>query len=406
MARARVLVDISVLATDACLRGIGRYVSELARGLAAAERDFGALELAFLERVGFDGRPSITHDLEPALARLAQGPRLPRLHWAYPMRLFAGLAARKAGAELIHFPAPGATPLALLGARSVVTCHDLIPYRYPEHYARWEDGFGWGRRALDRRRYCSPQQVIAISRATARDLEQLLGLGPERVSVVLSGIDASRWSAAAQADDAQQLQALGLTGQRFIVYVGDADWRKNSAGMLRALGVVRASEPDLKLVWLGKLSAEREQALRAEAEALGVAEGCAFLGYVSDAALRAAYRAALATLFVSRVEGFGYPVLEAMASGCPVVTSNLSSLPEVGGDAALLVDPEQPAQIADALLLLARHPEKRREMRERGLERAKTFSLEAQARETLEVYRAQLAAPTRPATLRRLIPDP
>jgi glycosyltransferase involved in cell wall biosynthesis len=388
--RSRVLVDLSVLSTSTRLRGIGRYVSELTRGLVAVQRDWADLELVFLERLGLDGRVTLSRDPEAALARLCNDPPRARARWSYPLRLFARRAAHAAGAGLLHLPAPGATPLGLEGTRTVTTCHDLIPYRYPERYAQIEDGFRWGRRALDRRRYLAADHVIAISRATAADLERFLGVEAERVSVVLSGIDRARWTADTHASDAEHLAALGLQKRRFVVYVGDADWRKNSEGMFRALARVRETEPALELVWVGKLSQERTRSLQAQAEALGVAGGCQFLGYVPDRALQAVYRAALATLFVSRAEGFGYPVLEAMASGCPVVTSNVSSLPEVAGDAALLVDPENPVAIAQAIVSLASDPTLRQDLKRRGLQRARRFSLESQARETLAVYRRLL----------------
>jgi glycosyltransferase involved in cell wall biosynthesis len=284
-----------------------------------------------------------------------------------------------------------------------VTCHDLIPYKYPEHYARLEDGYGWGRRALDRRRYRSASQVIAISRATARDLEERLHLGSSRVSIVLSGIDAARWRQTNRVqEDGGHLEQLGLRGRRFILYVGDADWRKNSEGMLRGLAIARRTEPELELVWVGMpSSAAHDNTRRAEAERAGVSHAVRFLGYVTDAALGAVYRAAVATLLVSRAEGFGYPVLEAMAAGSPVITSNTSSMPEVGGDAALLVDPENPSAIADAIALLARDPERRRELLKKGFERAQELNLLAQARGTLAVYRSLLdrtaaARPGRP----------
>ena len=384
--RKRVLLDLSVLSTSTRRRGIGRYVSELARGLVAVQREWGELEVVFLERLGLDGRVSVTSDLDAALARLADSPARARARWSYPLRLLAGHAARTSGAALLHLPAPGATPLGCGGARIVTTCHDLIPYRYPERYAELAEGLRWGRRALDRRRYLTPDHVIAISRATAAELEQLLGAGPDRVSVVLSGIDRARWAAELQADDGEQLAALGLEQRRFVVCVGDADWRKNSEGMFRALARARDSEPTLELLWLGALSEERLRWVRAQAESLGVAGACRFLGYVSDPTLKTIYRAAMATLFVSRAEGFGYPVLEAMASGCPVITSNVSSLPEVAGDAALLVDPEDPEAIAEAMVLLCREPERRQTLKRLGLLRAQRFSLESQARETLAVY--------------------
>ncbi len=390
MARTRVLFDLGVLSTSTRARGIGRYVSELARGLVAVRSEWQELELLFLERLGLDGRATITCDLEAALGRLSRDAPHARARWSYPLRLFAGRAAHAVGAQVLHLPAPGATPLARWGTRTVSTCHDLIPYRYPERYATLSEGLGWGRRALDRRRYLASDHVIAISRATAVDLEQLLGVGPDRVSVVLSGIDGARWTASARADDAAHLAALGLENRHFLVYVGDADWRKNSEGMLAALARARETVPTLELVWVGQLSAERTRWVQAQAEAFGVASACRLLGYVPDPALQALYRAALATLFVSRAEGFGYPVLEAMASGCPVVTSNVSSLPEVAGDAALLVDPNDPNAIAQAVTSLALDPVRRQDLARRGLERARQFSLESQARETLAVYRGML----------------
>jgi len=333
----------------------------------------------------------LSHDLEPAIARLTQGPTAPRRAWSYPLRLYAGRAVHRAGAGLLHLTAPNATPLRLGGVPSVSTCHDLIPYRFPEHYAGVEDGFRWGRRALDRRRYRSAQHVIAISRATAADLQEHLGLGSERVSVVSSGIDAARWVAPAGAQDATHLRQLRLSGRRFICYVGDADWRKNGEGMLRALAKLRDSDATLELVWLGKPSSlANDRARRAEAERCGVARACHFLGYVSDAELGAVYRSALATLLVSRAEGFGYPVLEAMAAGCPVIASNTSSLPEVAGGAAVLVDPEKPGDIAEAVAQLARDSSRRQDLIRRGQTRAGELSLVAQARGTLAVYRALL----------------
>jgi glycosyltransferase involved in cell wall biosynthesis len=386
-----VLCDLGILSTGTRLRGIGRYVSELARGLVALQPEWGDLEIVFLERIGRGGRITLSHELEPTLARMIERPACVRYRWAYPLRLFAGRAARRASASLLHLPVPGATPLWPGNVPSVVTCHDLIPYKYPDHYAGLADGFRWGRRALDRRRYGTAGHVIAISRATARDLQQFLGLGPERVSVVPSGIDASRWSAHSAESDAQHLAKLGLAGRRFLLYVGDGDWRKNAPGMLQALAEARRTDSSLELVWVGSMScAAYERGRRANARLYGVENACRFLGYVADDALSALYRAALGALLVSRAEGFGYPVLEAMAAGCAVIAGNTSSLPEVAGDAALLVDPESTRDIAQAITVLARDPERRRELVSRGARHVRKFSLQAQARGTLAAYRAVL----------------
>jgi glycosyltransferase involved in cell wall biosynthesis len=389
---ARVLVDLGILATQTRARGIGRYVAELARGLSAQSGQASDIELHFLEGFAAGGKAIVSRDAEAAIQRLSAAPIVSRARWAYPIRLFAGRAAHDVGAGLLHLPAPGVTPLARGGALRVVTCHDLIPYRHPDRYATLGEGFSWGRRALDRRRYRSADHVIAISRASGDDVAELLRVPREKISVVLSGIDAARWDAAPAPADTEHLRELGLSGKRFLMYVGDGDWRKNSEGMLQALALARRSDPELALAWVGKLDAGNTRRIRREAETSGVTQGLELLGYVSDPALQAMYRAALGTLFVSRLEGFGYPVLEAMATGCPVITSNVSSMPEVAGDAALLVDPESPARIAEAILLLASEPERREALRRRGLERALTFSLAEQARSTLAVYRRLLHA--------------
>jgi alpha-1,3-rhamnosyl/mannosyltransferase len=124
----------------------------------------------------------------------------------------------------------------------------------------------------------------------------------------------------------------------------------------------------------------------------GVRDALSFLSYVPDADLKALYRSAVAQLYVSRYEGFGHPIVEAMAAGCPVVTSNRSSTAEIAKDAALLVDPEDHAQIADAIFQLLSHPEQRRDLCERGTERARRFSLERMAEGTLRVYERVMAS--------------
>src|SRR5690606_9563092 len=111
----------------------------------------------------------------------------------------------------------------------------------------------------------------------------------------------------------------------YLLYAGDADWRKNSTGMFAALALARREIPNLTLVWAGKLSPQREARVRREAAEAGVAGAVRLLGWVPDDDLLALYRGAHAMLFVSRAEGFGLPVVEAMASGCPVVTSDTSS---------------------------------------------------------------------------------
>jgi glycosyltransferase involved in cell wall biosynthesis len=316
-----------------------------------------------------------------------------RLAWAYRLRVGTARATRAAGARLLHLGFPNVTPLGDVGGPRLLTCHDLIPMRFPEHYADMAEGGAAGRRALDRRRWGSAAHVIAISRATADDLMRLLGIPAERITVVYNGVRLERWSADTSTADATLRERYGLGERRLLVYAGDADWRKNASGMLRALERARRLNPgaDYALAWAGKLSPQRRQGVLELARELDIEESVKLLGFVPDEDLAALYRQAHATLFVSRAEGFGYPVLEAMACGSPVITSNVSSLIEVAGDVALTVDPEDPERIAQAIVATEQSTEARSQLTARGREWVARFSCERQAQETLAVYERLLA---------------
>jgi glycosyltransferase involved in cell wall biosynthesis len=380
-----VLLDLSILATETRVRGIGRYARELGLGLAALG-SHEPITLRYLERIGYDGSVTVSDDAAATIARLARSALVNPFSWAYRLRLGLGRAARRAGAQVVHLPHASATPLFALPARRILTCHDLIPWHYPDRYVGWTQGFAPGRRWLDRRRYRSADHLIAISHATAADLTRFLGIAPSRISVIHHGIDAERWSSTPAPDDAEHCRRHGLEPGRYLVYAGDADWRKNASGMLAALGEVRRAGLPLSLAWAGKLGAARRRQLLADADRAGVPNALRLLGFVPDRELRALYRSALGTLFVSRAEGFGLPVLESMAMGTPVITSDRSSLSEIGAGAALLVDPERPDAIAAAILRLAREPALREALRDAGLARARQLSLRAEVERTLAVY--------------------
>jgi glycosyltransferase involved in cell wall biosynthesis len=387
------LLDISILATDTRVRGIGRYLAELAPALqraAAASK----LTVGFLERTQWWGDGQCDTDADAAIARLLSTP-LPekRLAWAYRLRVGEARATRAAGARLLHLGFPNVTPLGDVGCPRLLTCHDLIPMRFPEHYADLGEGGAAGRRALDRRRWGTAAHVIAISQATADDLMRLLGMPASRITVVYNGVKLERWSAIPAAADATLRQRYQLGDRSLLVYAGDADWRKNADGMLRALERARRLKPsaDFALVWAGKLSEKRREGIRALARELGIDDSVKLLGFVPDEDLAALYRQAHATLFVSRAEGFGYPVLEAMACGSPVITSNVSSLLELAGDVAVTVDPEDPERIAQAIVAVEQNSEARSQLTARGRDWVARFSCERQAQETLAVYERLLA---------------
>lgn len=387
------LLDISILATDTRVRGIGRYLAELAPALQRAAQSSG-LRVGFIESAAWLGQGTVDTDADAVIARLLATPEpVARLPWAYRLRAGTARATRAAGARLLHLGFPNVTPLGNTGCPRLLTCHDLIPMRFPEHYPSTGEGGPAGRRLLDRRRYGTAAHIIAISQATADDLMRLLGVPASRITVVYNGVKLERWSAAPGAADATLRQRYELGERSLLVYAGDADWRKNASGMLRALERAQKLEPkaDFALVWAGKLSPARRAGIEAQARELGVDGSVKLLGFVPDEDLAALYRQAHATVFVSRAEGFGYPVLEAMACGSPVVTSNVSSLVEVAGDVAVTVDPEDPQRIAEAIVAVEQNAEARAQRTARGRDWVARFSCERQAQETLAVYERLLA---------------
>jgi alpha-1,3-rhamnosyl/mannosyltransferase len=229
------------------------------------------------------------------------------------------------------------------------------------------------------------QRITANSQATAHDLERFLRVPVERIAVIPWGVDARF---APQSDETtRSLKARLELPERYILFLGINKPHKNLVRLIEAFAQVRARSPgdDLTLVvagvWDPRYPEARELARRLE---LGAA--VRFLGPVSEADLPALYAAALAFAFPSEYEGFGLPLLEAMACGTPSMTSTTSSLPEVAGDAALLVPPTDVAAIADALTRLVTDSALRADLARRGRARALQFTWERTAELMWEEY--------------------
>jgi glycosyltransferase involved in cell wall biosynthesis len=171
--------------------------------------------------------------------------------------------------------------------------------------------------------------------------------------------------------------------------VGAADWRKTTEGMLSALDRVRRSAggSEVVMAWAGRLDPPDRARVEQQASERQLGGALRLLGWVPDGDVAALMRGAVALFFVSRIEGFGYPIVEAMACGCPVVGSARPATVEIAGDAMLAVDPERPDAIAGAVATLLRDPDERRRLAERGAARSRDFRLSRMADETLAVYR-------------------
>lgn len=397
-----VLLDLSVLATESTSRGIGRYGDELARALHAETRGGGSFRILGVAALPLWGPPRVSEDIPAVLEELrSRRSRQGKSSWASRVRLSLARAAESADAHVVHSLDPAATPLTALGCPRVVTCHHVESAVSAE---AWH-GAGAERSRTQKRRFARADRVIAISRATAQELIARLDVPREKISIVHNGVDLSRWSVDSKTDDDARLGALGVTRRRYLLCVGAADTRKNVEGVLHGLARARelGGRRDLVVAWAGKLDKSESARLDQLAESFGVPDSIVKLGFVSDADLASLYRGAVALVFASRREGFGYPIVEAMASGCPVITSNRSSLIEIAGDAAFTIDPDDTDAIADAIVLLADDNAERRRLAEQGPVRARAFSRATMAERTLEVYRQvhrEMRDPKTPPTRR------
>lgn len=265
------------------------------------------------------------------------------------------------------------------GAGAVPTVHDLAFAAMPEVVA---DGTLAGLRERLPETLQRATRLIAVSDATAADLERLLGVSRRRVHTVHEGLD-PRFAAVAGGSTRPSPRVLP---GRYLLFVSTLEPRKNVVGVLRAFRRLAEGGYPGSLVLVGRWG-WRTEPIRAELESSPVAARVVQLDYVERAELPELYRRADALLFPSWLEGFGLPLLEAMACGAPVVTSDRSSMPEVAGDAALLVNPADPGQIADAVAELLSDPERRGRLVTAGRRRVARFTWDRAAAATAEVLR-------------------
>ncbi len=310
-------------------------------------------------------------------------------HWAYMRRLALFRATRKIGAEAVHLGDPHATPLfmGLTQCRRIVTCHDAIPMHFPKRYMGWRDGGPLVGAAIERRRYQSADLVVAISDATLNDVLTIHEVPRERVVRVYNGVDVARWASVPSLDERQTLEQFGLRKYSYALFVGGYHWHKNVEGMLAGVALARRQGVELTLAWAGQLSDSQQAFIRAVAERAGAADALKLIGYVTDEQVAVLYRCAVVHMLLSRFEGFGLTIIEAMASGCPVMTTRAGSLAEIAGDAAVTVEPEDHAAIGSGLARLATDAAYRAELSERGRAQAPRFSLDVQAHAMANVYR-------------------
>jgi len=272
----------------------------------------------------------------------------------------------------------------------IVTVHDLL-----EHMYGARDGSNLRRRMhlqLTRRALRKAARVLAVSQFTKCEIEKILAIPDARVEVVYNAIDERFLHGHASEADRQLIAQRYQVNYPFLLYAGAIRPHKNVVRIIEAFSALKTELqkenviPDLKLIIIGDdLSGHPD--LRRTVVRSGVQNDVRFLGFVPIEVLRIFYDVAKLFVFPSLYEGFGLPPLEAMAHGTPVVTSNTSSLPEVAGNASLLVNPENVFEIQRAMQKALLDPVLRQRMKQRGYEQAKRFSWTSSVERILEIYR-------------------
>jgi glycosyltransferase involved in cell wall biosynthesis len=374
VSRPRIVINASFLAQPDT--GSGQYITRLLQSLAKADHENDYILIA--------PRPKFRVQSSKLSVSGIQYPLVSNIEKLWFEQVAFPRACRRERADLAHVPYFG-SPL-FPSVPTVVTVHDLIPMILPAYGG-----------SLLVRAYTSlvvaaakrARLVIADSECSKRDIVQWLGIPPSRVRVIYLAADAMF----RPVEDGKRLDAVrrryGLPN-RFVLYLGGFDVRKNVAAIVAAFARVRKSLPHHRLVLAGKLP-QRDTAFfpdpRRLADEAGLGGEVCFIGWVAEEDKPVLYSLADLFVFPSCYEGFGLPVLEALACGTPIVASNAGSLPEIVGEAGLMVAPDDIDGLAKAMIAVLGNEARRAELRAKGLEQARRFSWEKTAQETMAVYR-------------------
>jgi|YNPBryBLVA2012_1023415.scaffolds.fasta_scaffold00112_13 glycosyltransferase involved in cell wall biosynthesis len=361
--------------------GIGSYIRNLVHALAQVDPENRYVLVAAPE--GAEELAGLPPNFSTVLYRRPDTSLLNQA--AFPLFL------RRFSADLYHLPLN--VVAHFMPRPYVVTIHDMSSLLFPAAPERWRSL----RLYRFRRGLLRAARVIAVSGATRRDVETVLGVPAERIRQIYDAPDprflrdSAAHCEAARADRRRVLERYQVN-YPYVLYAGAIRPQKNVPRLVEAFAVLRGdleNHPvykDLRLIIIGDEIA-RYPAVRHAVIKTRVEHVVRFLGFLPFETLRVFYQSAAVFAFPSLYEGFGLPPLEAMACGTPVVTSNLSSLPEVTGEAAVLVNPENVFDIARGLREALLNEALRRELIRRGMQQARRFSWEATARQVLEVYR-------------------
>jgi glycosyltransferase involved in cell wall biosynthesis len=359
--------------------GVGTYIRNIVRTLGRVDHENPYFLI---------GPPAKVEEIGPLPPNFQTIPLLAPERSVHGFREFRS-AIRSLNCDLVHIPNLFSVP-RFLPCPYVMTVHDLL-----EHMsrARQQTGF-WGAWHLQmtKRVLRGAEKIFAVSNFTRTEIEKLFEIPPDRIEVVYNAIDERFLHGHASPADRELIAQRYQVTYPFLLYAGRVSPHKNVVRMIEAFSALKTelekdqAYPDLKLIIIGDdLSGNPD--LRRTVVRSGVQNDVRFLGFIPIEVLRIFYDEAKIFVFPSLYEGFGLPPLEAMAHGTPVVTSNASSLPEVVGNSAVLVNPENVFEIMRALHRVLMDQPLRARMKERGYQQAKRFSWEISVRRLLDVYK-------------------
>ena len=351
--------------------GIGTYIRNLLRHLARIDRENEYVLLCQQSDMG-------------VAATLGENFRVvlePADNYSIAEQIHVPWVLMREKPDVYHAP-HYVLPVAVR-SRSVVTIHDCIHLMFPQYLPN-RAAYAYARGAMWSAARRS-DRILTVSEASKRDILHFFNVPPDKISVVYNAIDERIWEEPPPEDIARVRERFQLD-QRFVLYAGTIKPHKNLVRLIEAFAQLRKGEfEELKLLIIGD-EISKLPALRRAVHSYKLHKHVRFLGFLPDETLAALYRLASLFVFPSLYEGFGLPPLEAMASGTPVVTSNVSSLPEVAGDAAVLVDPYDVSSIVEGMRRVLSDSALANELRRKGLIRARDFSWERSVARTHEIY--------------------
>jgi len=371
-------IGINIRYLQRQITGIERYVAEISNIVPSRDKDseyyFFVMKYLPLPKVKNVPNGAMI------LTKFPTKQRWLRVLWEL---LYLPVELKENKINIFHGPAFFVPSWKPRGCKYVITVHDLAFIKYPNAFTRTTRVYYWlfFKRSL---RLCD--KIIAVSFATKDDLVKEYNVPDEKIVVIHSGItDKYKWEVTKE--KSILIAKKYKLPKKYFIFVGSLSPRKNLLKILEALTLYskESEKRETKLVVIGK-KAWLYDAIFKYVKELNLQDKVLFLGYVNEDDMPSLYKNAEALLFPSLYEGFGFPVLEAMACGTPVITSNVSSLPEVAGDAAILVNPKNVEEIKEAMIKITTDNKLREWLIKKGKRQVKKFTWEEAAEKTIQVY--------------------